>query len=71
MDTYAPYHFNVDTVLPYSDHAGYEELLTFVDRLRPKKVYCTHGFDGFVTELRERGYQTKLLDEPDQYGLFS
>ena len=71
MDTYAPYHFNVDTVLPYSDHADYEELLTFVDRLHPKKVYCTHGFDGFVTELRERGYQTKLLDEPDQYGLFS
>ena len=70
MDNYAPYHFDVDKVLPYSDHADYEELLTFVDRVKPNVVYCTHGFDGFVDILRDRGYKSKLLNESEQYGFF-
>jgi Cft2 family RNA processing exonuclease len=70
MDNYAPYHFGVDKVLPYSDHADYEELLTFVDRVKPKMVYCTHGFDGFVDILRDRGYKSKILNESDQHDLF-
>ena len=70
MDNYSPFHFGVDKVLPYSDHADYEELLTFVDRVKPQIVYCTHGFNGFVDILRNRGYNANLLIESDQHDLF-
>ncbi len=70
MDNYAPFHFGVDKVLPYSDHADFEELLTFVDRVKPQIIYCTHGFNGFVDILRDRGYKSKLLNESEQHDLF-
>ena len=70
MDAYAPYHFGVDKVVPYSDHADFQELLTFVQRVRPEIVYCTHGFNGFVGVLRENGFDARLLDESEQMGLF-
>jgi Cft2 family RNA processing exonuclease len=70
IDAYAPYHFGVDKVLPYSDHADYKELLTFVNRIRPEIVYCTHGFNGFVEVLRQNGFNAKFLEESEQFGLF-
>ena len=70
MDAYAPIHFGVDKVLPYSDHADYNELISFVKRIRPEIIYCTHGFNGFVDVLREQGYNARLLAEPEQFGLF-
>ena len=70
MDAYAPHHFGVNTVLPYSDHADFEELLTLVERVSPEITFCTHGFDGFVEVLRERGYKTQLLNNPSQFSLF-
>ena len=70
MDSNAPQRFGVDAVLPYSDHADFDELLTFVDRVHPTRVYCTHGIDDFVAILKEKGYWSKPLTESDQHNLF-
>jgi Cft2 family RNA processing exonuclease len=70
MDVNAAKRFGVDAVLPYSDHADFDELLNFVDRVHPQKVYCTHGIDSFVAILKEKGYWSKPLSEPDQHDLF-
>jgi Cft2 family RNA processing exonuclease len=70
MDPAAVKRFGVDVVLPYSDHADFDELLTYVDRVNPKRIYCTHGISDFVSILKEKGYQTKLLSEPNQQNLF-
>jgi Cft2 family RNA processing exonuclease len=70
MDNDAAKRFGVDVVLPYSDHADYDELLSFVDRVHPKKIYCTHGIDAFVAILKEKGYWSKPLTESDQKNLF-
>jgi Cft2 family RNA processing exonuclease len=70
MDPSAPARFGVDDVFPYSDHADFEELLSFVDRVSPDRIYCTHGINDFVGILREKGYNSQLLLEPDQRSLF-
>ena len=70
MDINAPKRFGVDIVLPFSDHADFDELLNFVDRVHPQKVYCTHGIDAFVAILKEKGYWSKPLTEQDQKDLF-
>jgi Cft2 family RNA processing exonuclease len=70
MDASASKRFGVDNVLPYSDHADFDELLSFVDRVHPERVYCTHGIDAFVAILKEKGYWSKPLTEPDQHNLF-
>lgn len=70
MDPNASKRFGVDTVLPYSDHADYDELLTFVERVHPARVYCTHGINDFAAILKEKGYWSKPLIEPDQHNLF-
>lgn len=70
MDQKAADRFGVDRVFPYSDHADFDELLTFVDRVRPQKIICTHGINDFVGILREKGYDSQLLKEPNQRNLF-
>jgi len=34
----------VDEAFPLSDHCGFDELMEFVRRCSPKKVFTTHGF---------------------------
>jgi len=70
MDAYAPHHFGVDQVIPYSDHADFQELLNFVDHVHPQIVYCTHGFSGFTGILRDRGFDARSLNGSEQMGLF-
>jgi Cft2 family RNA processing exonuclease len=70
MDENAAKRFGVDSVLPYSDHADFDELLSFVDRVHPERIYCTHGIDAFVATLKEKGYWSKPLTEADQHDLF-
>lgn len=70
MDDNASKRFGVDIVLPYSDHADYDELLNFVDRVHPSRVYCTHGINDFAAILKEKGYWSKPLNESDQHNLF-
>ena len=50
-----------DAHLPWSDHADYDELIECVERCGAKRVYCLHGQEPFVEELRRRGYQAEWL----------
>ena len=51
------------TQIPLSDHADFGELLRYVDRVGPKKVWTTHGYAReLATALRHRGYDARPLD---------
>lgn len=50
--------------IPLSDHADFGELLRYVDRVKPLKVYTTHGYARPLAKaLRNRGYDARPLDE--------
>lgn len=47
-------------VFPISDHADFYELLQYVERSSPEKIYCVHGNkESFVNELRARGFDAE------------
>ena len=52
----------VDHVLPFSDHADYDELLELVERVEPRQIYCTHGPHKFAEQLRALGHNAVELD---------
>jgi len=70
MDESAPHRLGVDEVLPYSDHADFNELIEFASRVEAKEIYCTHGFDQFVSILRSKGFNARPLFAPQQMELF-
>ncbi|HDI74990.1 MAG: hypothetical protein DRJ52_01440 [Thermoprotei archaeon] len=43
--------FNVDMLFPLSSHADVEQLLSFVDEVRPRLVYTVHGFSRRLAKL--------------------
>jgi len=44
-----------DAVFPLSDHADYDDLIRYVDLVRPKRVLTVHGFAAeFARDLREK-----------------
>ncbi|HAK06838.1 MAG TPA: DNA ligase, partial [Spartobacteria bacterium] len=54
MDPGAVYRYQVDAVFPLSDHADYDDLIRYVDLVRPKRVLTLHGFAAeFARDLRE------------------
>jgi Cft2 family RNA processing exonuclease len=70
MDDSAALRMRVDRVLPYSDHADYRELISFVEKVEPKMVYTTHGFAQFADTLRMLGFNAKPLSQAAQLELF-
>lgn len=70
MDPSAKYRLGVDHALPLSDHADYGELIEAVERVNPRKVYCTHGPESFVDRLCELGFDAVPLGRPAQGRLF-
>ncbi len=50
-----------DHWIPLSDHADFDQLLTAVEQVSPKAVFCTHGPKSFVEELRKRGHDARWL----------
>lgn len=63
----ARYRYQVDEVFPLSDHADYEELHNFVERINPNTVYTVHGFtQEFAAELRAKGRKAWSLFSADQ-----
>ncbi|MGF1633727.1 MAG: MBL fold metallo-hydrolase RNA specificity domain-containing protein [Phycisphaerae bacterium] len=66
----AVYRYGVDHCLPISDHADFDDLLRTIDIVRPKRVYPTHGFKGFVDELRKRGIDARPAKPEAQLELF-
>ncbi|MHB8644439.1 MAG: MBL fold metallo-hydrolase RNA specificity domain-containing protein [Thermomicrobiales bacterium] len=52
---------DVGHVLPLSDHAGYDDLLRYVEESGAKTIYTVHGGTKFATDLRARGYDAHFL----------
>jgi putative mRNA 3-end processing factor len=61
---------NVDEVVPFVDHADFDELLDFVQRCRPRRVHTVHaGAVPLAEALRARGVRAQPLVAPDQLSL--
>lgn len=66
----AIYRYQVDAAFPLSDHADYDDLLRYVDLVKPKRVFTLHGFAGqFAGDLRARGIEAWALTEENQMEL--
>ncbi len=51
-----------DATFPLSNHSDYSGLVEYVERVSPKKVYCTHGFSKeFAADLTKRGFTAESL----------
>jgi len=70
MDPSARFRYQVDRVLPYSDHADFDELVQTASECGAREIFCTHGFDDFVTVLRNKGLNAHPLVPKVQTELF-
>jgi Cft2 family RNA processing exonuclease len=70
MDKETRYRFNVDEAFPFSDHADFAELLTYVMTVRPAKVYVTHGPAAFATYLKRNHVNAEYLGGKRQLTLW-
>lgn len=56
MEPGAKYRYQCDEVFPLSDHAGYDDLIAFVEAVDPVRVHTIHGYTTeFAADLRRRG----------------
>jgi Cft2 family RNA processing exonuclease len=70
LDSGAIYRYGCDAAFPLSDHAGYDDLLAFVERVRPKVVYTLHGFAReFAATLRGKGIEAWAIGRGNQLEL--
>jgi DNA ligase 1 len=70
VDSNAIYRYQVDAAFPLSDHADYDDLLRYVELVRPNRVLTLHGFAAeFARDLRERGVEAWALSEENQLDL--
>ena len=76
MSASARYRYGVDRVIPFSDHAGYDELLRYVEESGARRVVTLYGRPDFARTLsRELGVEACHLDDRSpapamQMGLF-
>src|SRR5256885_4432203 len=70
VDPNCCFRYQTDAAFPLSDHADFSELVEFVRRVAPKRVYTLHGFAAdFAQTLRETGYDARALSEEEQLAL--
>ncbi|NNE92044.1 MAG: ATP-dependent DNA ligase [Verrucomicrobiales bacterium] len=70
IDPNAKYRYQCDEVFPLSDHAGYDDLLGFVENVNPSLTYTLHGYaEEFATDLRNRGREAWSLISDNQVEL--
>lgn len=70
VDPNTRYRYQCDAAFCLSDHADYLDLIEFVKRVNPKKVYTLHGFAAeFAETLRQMGYEAQALSEDEQFSL--
>jgi Cft2 family RNA processing exonuclease len=63
----AIYRYQVDAAFPLSDHADYNDLLRYVELVRPRRVLTLHGFASeFARDLRNRGVEAWALTGENQ-----
>ena len=67
MDPGAIYRSRCDAAFPLSDHAGYDELIAYVELVQPKRIFTLHGFAReFASTLRERGWDALAIGQGNQ-----
>jgi Cft2 family RNA processing exonuclease len=70
MDSGCRYRYRADAAFPLSDHADFPDLIEFVQRVAPKRVFTLHGFaTEFATTLRDLGVEAWALGEANQLTL--
>lgn len=70
MDEGSRFRTGADAAFPLSDHADYPELLDFVERVNPRRVFTVHGFaTEFAATLRARGREAWALGKSNQLEL--
>ena len=68
MDASCRFRHQADAAFPLSDHADFPDLIEFVRRVSPRRVYTLHGFAAdFAQTLRELGYDAQALSEQEQF----
>ncbi len=67
VDSNALYRYQVDAAFALSDHADYNDLLRYVELVRPQRVLTLHGFAApFAADLRRRSIEAWALSEGNQ-----
>ncbi len=67
LDSGATYRMRCDAAFPLSDHAGFDDLLRFVEQVRPRRILTLHGFAReFAQTLRERGWDALAIGQGNQ-----
>lgn len=67
MDRGATYRYRCDAAFPLSDHAGYDDLIAYVQAVGPKQVFTVHGFtEEFARDLRAIGIEALALGGVNQ-----
>lgn len=62
LDPGCRYRYGADAAFPLSDHADFPDLVEFVRRVAPKRVFTLHGFaTDFATHLRGLGFDARPL----------
>jgi Cft2 family RNA processing exonuclease len=70
VDPNTVFRYQVDAAFPLSDHADYDDLIRYVELVRPQRVLTLHGFAAaFARDLRARGLEAWALSEEDQMEL--
>ncbi len=70
MQTGSRFRYQVDEVIPLSDHADHPGLMECITRVRPKRILTVHGFaKEFAAELRARGMDAWCAMGGDQLEL--
>ncbi len=66
----AVHRYQTDAVFPLSDHADYDDLIRYVELVKPRRVLTLHGYAAaFATDLRARGIEAWALSEENQMEL--
>jgi len=62
--------FRADEAFPLSNHSGFDELISYVEIVKPSEVYVVNGFSvEFSMSLIRRGFDAKPLETPSQLKL--
>jgi Cft2 family RNA processing exonuclease len=70
MDPEARHRYGADEVIPFSDHADFDELVSYVRQANPSQIYTLHGPPDFAVHLRSLGYKAQHLEQRSQLHLW-
>jgi len=55
------WNFGTDSAVPLSDHADFTQLVSYIEKCRPKKIFTLHGEEKFAKLLREMGWDAEYM----------